>query len=102
MYTLGDGSQPLAERTDPDSYHTRAVIASMLLQNGVPLGPELLIVLFLVFLAIPAVMAYWVYQDASTRGDDRAALWAVAVGGLGYLTFFGGLLAFVIYLVDRD
>lgn len=74
----------------------------MLLQNGVPLGFGLLIVLGLIFLAIPAILAYWVYQDASARGDDRAAFWAIAVGGLGYLTFFGGILAFAIYLVDRD
>lgn len=73
-------------------------------QFGVPGGPELLIILLigLVFLLVPFVLTYWVYTDATRRGDDNAALWAVAVGGLTFLTFFGGLLALVVYVWDRE
>ena len=46
-------------------------------------------------------MAYWVYNDAESRGDDRAAFWALAVGGLTFLTFFGGILALVVYVWQR-
>ena len=48
------------------------------------------------------MLAYWVYTDASNRGDENAALWVLAVGGLGFLTFFGGFLALAIYIWDRD
>jgi hypothetical protein len=67
---------------------------------GVPGGPELIIVL-LVFV-VPLAMAYWVYTDATKRGNDKAALWAIGVGVLTLLTFFGGIIAFVVYLWDRD
>lgn len=70
------------------------------LQFGVPGGPELLIIG--VILILPFVLAYWVYNDAKQRGNDNAALWAVAVGGLTFLTFFGGILALVVYIWDRD
>ncbi|QPV62535.1 hypothetical protein I7X12_17655 [Halosimplex litoreum] len=74
------------------------------LQAGIPGGTELFIILIigLLLLAVPFVLAYWVYTDASRRGNDNAALWALAVSGLGIMTFFGGLLAFVIYRWDRD
>jgi hypothetical protein len=49
------------------------------LQMGLPGGPELLIIGLLL---VPFVLTYWVYNDAESRGDDRAALWALAVGGL--------------------
>lgn len=71
------------------------------LQFGIPGGPELLII-GLILLIIPFVLAYWVYNDAEQRGNDKSALWAVAVGGLTYLTFFGGILALVVYLWDRE
>ncbi|MDQ2056331.1 MULTISPECIES: hypothetical protein [Halobellus] len=71
------------------------------LQFGVPGGPEL-IILGLIFLIIPFAMAYWVYNDAERRGEDNAALWAVVVGGLTYLTFFGGILALVVYIWQRE
>lgn len=67
------------------------------LQFGVPGGPELLI-LGLIVLIIPFGMAYWVYNDAEKRGEDNAALWALAVGGLTYLTLFGGFLALAVYI----
>lgn len=71
------------------------------LQFGIPGGPELLLI-GLIFLIIPFVLAYWVYTDAESRGDDNAALWAVAVGGLTYLTFFGGFLALTVYIWQRE
>lgn len=71
------------------------------LQFGVPGGPELIII-FLFLLVIPFVMAYWVYNDAEARGNDNAALWAVAVGGLTFLTLFGGLLALAVYIWQRE
>lgn len=71
------------------------------LQFGFPGGPEILI-LGLFFVIVPFLLAYWVYNDAEQRGNDNAALWAVAVGGLTFLTFFGGILALVVYLWDRD
>lgn len=75
--------------------------AGMLLQLGIPGGPELLII-GLFFLIIPFVMAYWVYNDAEARGNDNAALWAVAVGGLTFMTFFGGFLALAVYIWQRE
>lgn len=71
------------------------------LQFGMPGGPALLI-LGLVILIVPFVLAYWVYNDAEKRGNDNAAWWAVAVGGLTFLTFFGGFLALVVYIWDRE
>jgi len=76
----------------------------VLLQFGVPGGPELLIlgIIALLLLVVPFVLAYWVYTDATQRGNDNAALWALAVGGLTFLTFFGGILAFAVYIWDRQ
>lgn len=78
--------------------------AAIPLQFGFPGGPELFVfgLIGLLFLVVPFVLAYWVYTDASGRGDDNAALWALAVGGLAFLTFFGGFLALAIYIWDRD
>jgi lipid-A-disaccharide synthase-like uncharacterized protein len=64
---------------------------------GLPGGPELLII-GLFFLVVPFVLTYWVYNDAENRGDDRAAFWALAGGGL---TLFGGILALVVYVWQR-
>lgn len=75
------------------------------LQFGFPGGVELL-VLFGLFLIVPIVLgfglAYWVYTDADGRGDENAALWALAVGGFTITTFFGGLLAFAVYIWQRE
>ena len=71
------------------------------LQFGVPAGPELLI-LGLIGVFITFVLAYWVYTDANQRGNENAALWALAVGGLWFLTFFGGILALAVYFWDRE
>ena len=74
------------------------------LQFGMPGGPELVIVLMIgvMLLVVPFVLAYWVYTDASARGDDNATLWALIVGGLGLFTFFGGFLALAVYVWDRE
>lgn len=71
------------------------------LQMGLPGGPELLIIA-VILIVLPFVMAYWVYNDAEGRGNDNAALWALAVGGLTFLTLFGGLLALAVYVWQRD
>lgn len=71
------------------------------LQFGVPGGPELLII-GLFFIILPFVMAYWVYNDAERRGEEYAAFWALAVGGLTFLTLFGGFLALAVYIWQRE
>jgi len=71
------------------------------LQLGIPGGPELLIVALLLVI-LPFVMAYWVFNDAEERGDENAALWALAVGSLTFLTFFGGFLALAVYIWQRE
>jgi len=71
------------------------------LQLGIPGGPELLIVALLLVI-LPFVMAYWVFNDAEERGDENAALWALAVGSLAFLTFFGGFLALAVYIWQRE
>lgn len=73
----------------------------VVLQLGPPGGIELMI--FGVFyLVVPFIMAYWVYNDAEKRGNDSAALWALAVGGLTYMTVFGGFLALAVYVWQRN
>lgn len=70
----------------------------------IPGGLELIVIffIFILLLAIPVALAYWVYTDATARGNDNAALWAVAVAGLTALTFVGGIAALVVYLLQRD
>lgn len=53
-------------------------------------------------LIIAAVLAYWVYRDATGRGRDKALFWALGVGILTLLTLLGGLIAFGVYLYTRD
>lgn len=48
----------------------------------------------LIALAISIGIAYWIFKDATRRGDKNAVLWAV-------LGFFLSLLGLVIYLVAR-
>lgn len=78
-----------------------AVPSMVPLQFGVPGGPELLIVGVLL-IVLPFVLANRVYTDAEARDDDRAALWALAVGALTFLTFFGGFLALAVYVWQRE
>jgi predicted exporter len=75
------------------------------LQFGVPGGPELLIILLIglvIGLLIPLALGYFVYNDATNRGNDNAALWAVVVAGLTAVTFFGGLAALAVYIWQRE
>lgn len=65
---------------------------------GPPPGAEFVL---LVWIVVPIVLAYWVFRDAQSRGNTQAPWWALAVGGLGYLTFFGGFLALAIYVWQR-
>lgn len=71
------------------------------LQIGNAGGTDLLSFGVLV-LIIAAVLAYWVYKDATGRGRDNALLWALGVGILTLLTLIGGLIAFGIYLYTRN
>jgi len=72
----------------------------ILLQAPVPGGPELVVILLL--LLLPVGLGYWVYADATRRGNDSAALWAVIVAGLTLLTLVGGVLAVIVYLWQRE
>ncbi|WP_255151346.1 hypothetical protein [Halorarius halobius] len=69
------------------------------LQMGIPGGPELLIILLIGLLLI-ALPAYFVYNDATKRNNDNAALWTVAtvLGGL-VGNIFGALLVVILYLI---
>jgi len=71
------------------------------LQSEILVGPILLI-LGVLFLVVSFVLTYWVSTDAQKRGNDNAALWALAVGVLWLVTFFGGILALVVYIWDRN
>lgn len=73
----------------------------LVLQFGLPGGPELLVI-GLLFLLLPFVLAYWVYNDAEGRSEDNPALWALAVGALTVMTFFGGFVALAVYIWQRD
>lgn len=66
-----------------------------------PPGSVELLVVGSVWLIVPFLLAYWVFTDGNKRGEDQAEWWAVAVGGLGYLTFVGGFLAFAVYIWQR-
>ncbi|QLG63288.1 hypothetical protein [Halorarum salinum] len=64
--------------------------------GAIPGGAELLIV-FLLFgvlgLLVPVGLAYWVYQDATARGNDDATLWALGTVLAGLFVFVVGALA---------
>jgi len=70
------------------------------LQFGVPGGPELLLLVLLI--ALPFALAYWTYTDAERRGEDNAALWALAVGALTVTTLVGGFVALAVYIWQRE
>jgi hypothetical protein len=74
------------------------------LQAPAPGGLELILILliFVLLLVIPIGLAYWVYKDATSRGDDNAVVWAVAVGVLTAVTLIGGIAALVVYVLQRD
>ncbi|MBV0922826.1 hypothetical protein KTS45_01305 [Halomicroarcula limicola] len=66
-----------------------------------PGAPELIIILliFVVGLVILVGATYWVYNDAQSRGNDNAALWAVLTALGFFIGLVPGLLVIVIYLV---
>lgn len=74
-----------------------------LLFGALPGGGELAI-LGAINLAIALLVGYWVYRDASRRRNDKAALWAIAVGLASlFLSLIGFLIVFALYLfVGRD
>lgn len=55
----------------------------------------------LIALVLAVVLGYWIYTDATKRGNDNAVLWALVVGILTLLTIVGGLLGLVIYIWKR-
>ncbi|MFC7020831.1 MULTISPECIES: hypothetical protein [Haloarcula] len=66
----------------------------------IPGAIELFIVLFifLVGLAILVGASYWVYSDASKRGNDNAVIWAIATGFGFFLGLLPGLLVIILYV----
>ncbi len=70
---------------------------STILQIG---GVDLLSV-GLLALVLAAVLGYWVYTDATKRGNDDAMIWAIVVGILTLLTIVGGLIGLAIYIWKR-
>lgn len=65
-------------------------------------GGTNLISVGVITLIIAGVLAYWVYQDATGRGRENAALWALGVGILTLLTLIGGLLCLGVYIYTRN
>lgn len=74
---------------------------SVSLQLG-NVGGGSLISVGVIVLVIAAVLAYWVYTDATGRGKDNAALWGLGVGILTLLTLVGGLIGLGFYIYTRD
>ncbi|WP_255198694.1 hypothetical protein [Halorarius litoreus] len=73
----------------------------MLLQLGIPGGPEL--VLFNIIVAL--VVAYFTYRDAEKRPGVNATLWAAIMGLASLLlNLLGFIIVFAVYyfLVVRD
>jgi hypothetical protein len=73
---------------------------------GIPGGPELLVIFLLLFFLVPLGLAiglgYWVYRDATRRGDDSAALWAVLVAVGCLVGILPGLVVAGAYLLTRE
>lgn len=80
--------------------HALIHVWAVILIGGIPAGPELLIIITV--LLIPFLMSYWIYKDATKRGNNRAFLWAAGVFILTATTFVLGLVAFAGYFVFRD
>ncbi len=55
----------------------------------------------LLALILAVVLGYWVYKDATKRGNDNAMLWALVVGILTLLTIVGGLIGLLVYVWQR-
>jgi uncharacterized membrane protein YfcA len=60
------------------------------------------VIILLLFLVLPFVLAYWVYTDASSRGDDKATMWALLTGLLTVLTGIGGFVVLLVYVLQRE
>lgn len=75
-----------------------------LLQFGVLAGIDLFMILIILILVliIPFYLAYWIYKDATKRGNDEAVLWALAAGLLTLFTFIGGFVVLTVYILQRD
>lgn len=74
-------------------------MSSLLLQLGVPGGPELLIILVIALFAV-ILPAYFVYNDATKRNNDNRILWTLAtvIGGL-IGSILGALLVVILYVI---
>lgn len=75
--------------------------------GALPGGVELLVIFFIFLilsLLIPVGMAYWVYRDAQSRGNDDATLWALAtvLAGLFVSVFGAGAVLILYLLVGRE
>jgi uncharacterized membrane protein len=69
------------------------------LQIGVPGAPELLVVALL--FVIPFGLAYWTYRDATARGDENAASWAVSMFLFTLLGLLPALVALGLWTTVR-
>lgn len=65
------------------------------LQTGLPVSPELLLVLALAAIQVVVAMAIVIYRDAKDRNSRHALAW-------GSAAFFGGLAVWVLYFVVRE
>lgn len=68
---------------------------------------ELLVVFLLLLmfgLAVPVGTSYWVYKDATARGNENATLWTIATMLVGLFVFIVGspAVAFLYVLIDRE
>lgn len=45
---------------------------------------------------------YWVYTDATNRGDDNAVLWAAGTAAGFFFGLLPGVLVVVIYVLTRE
>ena len=66
--------------------------------------PEILIlgIVSLFLIAVSVGLTYWVYTDATRRGDDNATLWATVVFVLSAMSLVGGPVAAGLYFVTRE
>ncbi|WP_277553449.1 hypothetical protein [Halobaculum limi] len=75
--------------------------------GALPGGVELLVIFFIFLilsLLIPVGMAYWVYRDAQSRGNDDATIWALAtvLAGLFVSVFGAGAVLLLYILIGRE
>lgn len=72
--------------------------------EDLPFDPEtfamISIVMTVVLLIVGIAVGYWVYKDASKRGNNEL-LWAAGVGGLLFLFFPIGIVVLIAYFVLR-